>query len=483
MRPTKQSSGLSMYDFRSLAMLGVRLGLGLALTVGLLAGCSAADETASDGATDQTADTGGGQSPGSAAPPDELVLYSPGDFTTTYLVDASNQPVHQWQSKYKAGQSAFLLDDGSLLRAGSINDVAPDNRFVAAYRDGHNETFQVGGIIQRIAKDSTVEWTYQDYDDDHAPHHVVTVMPNGNLLMPVWRYHTKDQALELGRDPKHLSSGGLWIESLVELRPTADGAEVVWEWKVADHLVQDFDETKANYGQLAEHPGRIDLNWGRGYNVPEDFIHVNSAFYIEELDQIVMTSYHYSELWVIDHSTTTEEAAGSTGGRYGRGGELLYRWGNPWVYGHEDTDQFLLSAVHDPKWVPETRHFIMYDNNVADHRRDVAGGNSMVVEIAPPMEPDGSYTIKDGLYGPSQPVMAADLGVAASSVGTAQRMADGNTLSCDCTASETIWLDPDGNVLSTANIWENTTQNGDDLQVFRLMGYSKDDPGVLALGL
>jgi hypothetical protein len=196
-----------------------------------------------------------------------------------------------------------------------------------------------------------------------------------------------------------------------------------------------------------------------------------------------MTSYHYSELWVIDHSTTTEEAAGSTGGRYGRGGDLLYRWGNPPVYGHDDTDQFLLSAVHDPKWVPEKRHFIMYDNNVADPQRRLAGGNSMVVEMAPPIQPDGSYAMEGEIFGPSQPVMAADLGVKAISVGTAQRMADSNSLSCDCTASEAIWVDPNGSVISTSKIWENTTQDEDHTQVYRLVGYSKSDPGVLALGL
>jgi hypothetical protein len=471
MRLTEQISNSSRYEFRNVFLLGLTLAFAAFLT-----GCSTGDQTASDDSTDPTADAS------STVEPNELLLYAPSLLTTTYLVDASNQPVHQWESEYNAGQSAFLLDDGSLLRPASINAVAPDNRFVAAYRDGHNETFQIGGIIQRISKDNEVEWSYEDYSDEHAPHHVVTVMPNGNLLQPVWRYHSRDQSLALGRDPKHVASGGLWIESLVELRPTPDGADVVWEWKASDHLVQDFDETKANYGQLKEHPGRIDINWGKGYNVPEDFMHVNSAFYIEELDQIVMTSYHYSELWVIDHSTTTEEAAGSTGGRYGRGGELLYRWGNPWVYGHDDSDQFLLSAVHDPKWVPEKRHFIMYDNNVADHERGLEGGNSMVVEIAPPIQPDGSYTMDGEIYGPSQPVMTADLGVAASSVGTAQRMANGNTLSCNCTTSEAIWVDPNGQVISTSKIWENTTKNGDDTQLFRLVGYSKSDPGVLALG-
>ncbi len=457
----------------SAARLGATLLLGAALVA---LGCGTSGDSASDDggqAEEATADSG---SQAATAPPDELILYAPSSFQTTYLVDASNQPVHQWTSQYKAGQSAFLLDDGSILRPGSINDVAPDNRFVAGYREGHNDTFNIGGIFQRLSKDSEVLWSWEHYGDDYAPHHVVTVLPNGNLLFPMWRYHTEEESLELGRDPKHLTSGGLWIDSLVEIHPTEDGAQIVWEWKASDHLVQDYDEAKANYGDPAEHPRHIDVNYGKGYNIPEDFMHVNSAYYLEEYDQIVFTSYHYSELWVIDHSTTTEEAAGSTGGRYGKGGDLLYRWGNPEAYGHDESDQFQLHATHDPKWLPESRHFIMYDNNVSH-------GDSMVVEIAPPIQLDGSYTLDGDVFGPSQPVLAADLGVEATSVGTAQRLADGNTLSCDCTSSEVIWVDPSGAVGSTSNIWQNTTGDADQGQVFRLVGYDRQSPGVVALGL
>ena len=129
-----------------------------------------------------------------------------------------------------------------------------------------------------------------------------------------------------------------------------------------------------------------------------------------------------------------------------------------------------ITCPHAPLHAPEKRHFIMYDNHVGDPVRKLKGGNSMVVEMAPPIQPDGSYVMEGALFGPGQPVMSADLGVGASSVGTAEVMPDGNILSCDCTASETIWLDAAGKVISTSTLWENTTKDGDLTQVFRLVG-------------
>ena len=206
--------------------------------------------------------------------------------------------------------------------------------------------FSVGGIVERIAKDSSVVWSIKYYGDTFAPHHDVLVLPNGNLMMPVWRAVTRDEAIALGRRADMVGDDGLWLDSVVELQVSGtDDYKVVWQWNSADHLVQDADPAKASYGELAENPRLIDINYSDGVPTTNpDIMHVNSVSYIPDLDQIIIDSLNYSELWVIDHSTTTAEAASHSGGRYGKGGDILYRWGNPSVYGKGDADVFNLSG-------------------------------------------------------------------------------------------------------------------------------------------
>jgi hypothetical protein len=64
-------------------------------------------------------------------------------------------------------------------------------------------------------------------------------------------------------------------------------------------------------------------------NVPAFWNHMNSIDYNPTFDQIAMSVRGNSEVWIIDHSTTTAQAKGHTGGKYGKGGDLLYRYGNP----------------------------------------------------------------------------------------------------------------------------------------------------------
>ena len=61
-------------------------------------------------------------------------------------------------------------------------------------------------------------------------------------------------------------------------------------------------------------------------------MHSNAVAFSAELDQVLLNVLEFSELWIIDHSTTSAEAAGHTGGKHGKGGDLIYRWGNPRAY-------------------------------------------------------------------------------------------------------------------------------------------------------
>ena len=48
---------------------------------------------------------------------------------------------------------------------------------------------------------------------------------------------------------------------IIEVRPTPPaGGEIVWQWHVWDHLIQDFGSTKANFGIVEDHPELIDIN-------------------------------------------------------------------------------------------------------------------------------------------------------------------------------------------------------------------------------
>lgn len=163
-------------------------------------------------------------------------------------------------------------------------------------------------------------------------HHDFRILPNGNVLLLQVEKKTVAEALAAGFDPSRFqaeitSNGFLLPDSVVEIQPTRPvGGKVVWEWHVWDHLIQDYSSSKANYGNVAAHPEKINPA-ADGKQIPAFWNHMNALYYNAALDQIVMSVRGNSEIWVIDHSTTTAEAASSSGGKRGKGGDLLYRWG------------------------------------------------------------------------------------------------------------------------------------------------------------
>ena len=87
-------------------------------------------------------------------------------------------------------------------------------------------------------------------------------MPNGNVLIITATVLTQAEAITAGKDPNFFSQPRLYIEQVIEVEPIGTNqGNIVWEWNTKDHLVQDFDNTKANFGDVALTPGQhIELN-------------------------------------------------------------------------------------------------------------------------------------------------------------------------------------------------------------------------------
>ncbi len=339
--------------------------------------------------------------------------------TTVYLMDNDGNIVHSWAVQYPPGNAIYLLENGMLLYNGKDN----------------NSTFNVGGkggIVQMIDWDGNVTWEYSYSSTEFLQHHDVEILPNGNVLMVAWQRKTGADAIAAGRNPGLLAEGELWPDSVIEVEPTgSSGGNIVWEWHSWDHMIQDYDPTKPNHGIVSEHPELIDLNYTSDPDA--DWHHVNAVDYNADLDQIVLSVHHFSEIWVIDHSTTKEEASGHTDGRSGKGGDLLYRWGNAQTYDAGTATDQQLFVQHNPEWIedglPGEGNLLIFNNGMGR-----PGGNySSVDEIVTPVNTDGSYThIPDSAYGPNDAIWKytanAPADFYASFISGSQRLPNGNTL-------------------------------------------------------
>ncbi len=343
-------------------------------------------------------------------------LVAPQRSLTTFLIDMHGEVVHRWDSEYEPGNSAYLLETGQLLRTGRLGP-------------GGNDVFSgggAGGVVQLLAWDGAVEWEFEYSTAQAMQHHDVEPMPDGTVLIVAWEHKTEAEAIDAGRDPELLSDGELWPDHLIQVDPADDS--IVWAWHLWDHLVQDHDFGADNYGVVADHPELVDLNAvGSGPNGGKaDWNHVNSVAYNPALDQVILSSHNQNEIWIIDHSTTTEEAAGHTGGASGRGGDLLYRWGNPATYDAPGAQA--LEGQHDARWIdaglPGEGDLLVFDNG---RQR----GWSAVVQLTPPMS-DGAYTLDGDAFGPVEPTWDySDADFYSKNISGAQRLPNGNTLICE----------------------------------------------------
>jgi hypothetical protein len=345
-------------------------------------------------------------------------LFAPLTFTDTYLIDNCGKLVHSWSSSYKPGNAVYLLDNGLLLRTGNTT----------------NQAFQgaggAGGIMEMLDNSSNVNWSYEISTNNELQHHDVEYLPNGNILAIVWEKIDESSAINQGRDPSTIVDE-LWSEKIVEINPTNNTIE--WQWRVWDHLVQDYDNTLPNFGEVADNPQLININYIGGQG-GEDWLHINSVDYNPELDQILLSVHNFSEIWIIDHSTSTIEAEGSTGGNANQGGDLLFRWGNPQAYDIGNESDRIFFMQHDARWIetdyPDEGKIMVFNNGL--NRPE---GNYSSIDIITPEMEGYNYIMNDNVFLPEnlywQYTDASPTNFFSQSISGSEQLPNGNVLICE----------------------------------------------------
>ena len=273
-----------------------------------------------------------------------FALYNAQGSNTTYLIDENQNIAHTWDMNTECNYTVALKENGNLVRGTKGNTSVFSNGNIAAG----------AGIVQEIAPDGSIVWSFDYADNDHVSHHDLTLVGDNVLLTA----YEKKTSTELNAAGFNNASSDKWPTHFVELEPDGNGgANIVWEWHIWDHMCQDTDPNGPNYvSNISDYPELININMIQAQGGPGggggDWFHVNGVDYNEDLDQIVFSSRFASEIYIIDHSTTTAEAATHSGGNSGVGGDILYRWGNPSNYGMTGT-QIIDNAVHDARWITD----------------------------------------------------------------------------------------------------------------------------------
>lgn len=340
---------------------------------------------------------------GTCPAPVEWTLVSHTNTSLTEAIDATGTVVRSWTGTGSASSIAYLRPDGSLVRPAAYASSVFGG---GAARGGRIQIFNSAGAVQNdfVIASSTSQ-----------QHHDICPLPNGNILCIVWDLHTAAEAAAAGRSGL---TGNIWSESIIEIAPTGTNTySIVWQWRVWDHLIQESNAAAANYGVVADHPELIHLNYGTVTG--GDWMHMNSIDFSATRNEIVFTSRSFSEIYVIDHSTTTQQAASHVGGVRGRGGDILYRWGNPQVSQRGTSASQSLFVVHGSSFIsaglPGADNLMAFNNG---DRTGTANDWSQVVEIVPPRTTSGDYQVPTtGAFGPATPLWS--VGAAGSFFGGA----------------------------------------------------------------
>lgn len=341
---------------------------------------------------------------------DGFALYNSLNSSTTFLIDKDANIAYRWNCPTRGNYTVLLKDNGNIVRG-------------AIYSGNDIRGAAVGGMIQEFDKDVNLIWEHIYSNANKVSHHDITLMPQGGVLITAWEAINRARLDSLGYTPTIDLRYGTHF---VELRqvPGTQTAEVVWEWHIVDHMVQDVNPNLSNFGDIADNPQLMNVNVTTSGGFGGDWFHVNGVNYSEELDLITFSSRFLSEIFVIDHSTTSAEAAGHTGGNSGMGGDILYRWGNPGNY-KTIGNRRITGPVHDARFIPDDGRFrggfIQFFNNAG------ADGTTVITAIDPPFN-GTTYDREPGrAYGPEIEDFSLPTRARASGQSASNAMPNGNT--------------------------------------------------------
>lgn len=413
---------------------------------------------------------------------DGYTLLYPLNQPNVYLINNCGEVVHEWPDStiYRPGNSVYLLNNGNLLKTKRSTVPSPGGFFNGG----------AGGIIELLTWENEVIWSKEIVNSTFRAHHDVEMMPNGNVLCIVWQRRSREDFLQAGGDTTLFDRPEIWPDIVQEYNPSLDS--IVWEWDAWDHLVQDYDESKDNFGDVANSPGKIDLNYDlNGFGNKPDWMHSNSIDYNEELDQIILSVSQFEEMWIIDHSTTKEEVKGNTGGKFGKGGQLLFRWGNPRAYKQGDVADKKLFFQHDVQWfdAPELSNHPYY-NQIGVFNNRPSNTTSSVHILEPWLDlAENEYTNHSGTYLPSifseSLESREDLQFQSSNMSSVQLLPNGNYFICAAQRGAVFEISPNEEIVwsyvlpfrNGFRISQGSNLNIGDNVIFRAKKYGSDFPG------
>ncbi|MCB9235352.1 MAG: aryl-sulfate sulfotransferase [Bacteroidia bacterium] len=385
---------------------------------------------------------------------DGFALYNKLNNYSSYLVDKDGNIAHSWNCNVPGNYAVMLKENGNIIRGG-------------VYSGNVLNGAAVGGMVQEIDPNGNVVWQFIYSDATHVSHHDMAILPNGNVLLTAWEVKNSTELQAAGYTG---NSQTKYPTHFVEVQQNGTGGQIVWEWHMWDHMVQDKDTNKPNYGVIVDHPELMNINVQTsgsmgGPGGGGDWFHVNGIDYNPDLDQIVFSSRYLSEIFIIDHSTTTAEAAGHTGGNAGKGGDFLFRWGKPANFGGSGLQQ-IPGPVHDTRWIKAGRPnagLIQFFNNQG------SSGNSTVDAIEPPRV-GYNYTHTAGqAYLPATYNWRHNCFSNAAGQSASDRLPNGNTF---VNLSGGYMYEVDSN---NVLVWQYPEGPA---KAFR---YTCDDPGIIAL--